>query len=108
MAFAYHLMQPEKARLAEDLKKRIDGCRARARTNYYAAYGVGIVGFVASIIASISVASEWHHKGLVATIAALPAVVVGLTSFFKFEARSDWWWEKHHKLNAFLSALIYE
>jgi hypothetical protein len=101
-------MKPEKENLAEDLRERIAVCRKRALRDYYAAYTVLSIALGASIVTTVSVAAEWLPKGLTATLAALPAVAVGLTAAFKFEARSDWWWAQHHKFDALRRALLYE
>jgi hypothetical protein len=95
-------------KLADDLRERMAECRARAQRDYYAAYIVLSIALGASIVTSVSVAAEWLPKGVTATLAALPAVAVGLTAVFKFEARSDWRWAMHHKLDALRRALLYE
>ena len=101
-------MKPEKEKLAEELQKRIAEGRARALRDYYAAYTVLSIALGASIVTTVSVAAEWLPKRVTATLAALPAVAVGLTAVFKFEARSDWWWAQNYKLDALRRALLYE
>lgn len=95
--------------LKEDLAKRVGGCARVARANYYFAYGLLIIAVVASATASIAAASgQWLSNELTAVLAALPGVIVLATSTFKFDSRAEWWWSKHHRLDALYRGLAYE
>lgn len=43
-----------------------------------------------------------------AVLADLPGIIILATSTFKFEGRADWWWTKHHGLDALYRGLIFE
>ena len=101
------MSEPEKE-LAEELQQLSAESRARALRDYYAAYTVLSIALGASIVTTVSVATEWLPKGVTATLAALPAAAVGPTAAFRFEAKSDWWWAQSHKLDALRHALLYQ
>jgi hypothetical protein len=101
-------MKNEKQGLAEELQRRINSSRAKANSNYYAAYTFIGISVGSSVITALSVAKEWLPKEVNVVLAALPAAAVAITNTCKFEARSDWWWEKFHKLDGLRLALLNE
>lgn len=94
--------------LADDLIERISGCRRNARGNYFVAYFFLCVAVAASATATISVAAGSFPKELNAALAALPGIILLVTTTFKFEARSGWWWDKYYGLDALYRELKYE
>jgi len=97
--------------LKDDLAGRMKGAVVRARGNYICAYGLLIVGVLASTMATISVAAgaeKAFSPILNAVLAAIPGVVVLATSTFKFEARAGWWWERYYGLDALDRRLTFE
>ena len=94
--------------LATELKRRVDGCRARALGNYWTAYVLIGGALVCSVAGSISAASDMLHKAATAVLALIPGIVVLVISTFRFEERAKWWWEKHASLDALYRGLRYE
>ena len=94
--------------LAEDIELRIRGCVWRARVNYFFAYALLALAVAASAASAIAVASGAWTKEINAVLAALPGIILLATSTFKFESRADWWWTKHHGLEALCRALRFE
>src|SRR5262245_28627789 len=96
-------------KLEDDLAERISGCRRNARANYFAEYFFLCIAVAASATATISVAADSSFpKELNAALAALPGIILLLTSTFKFEARSGWWWDKYYGLDQLYRELKYE
>jgi hypothetical protein len=80
-----------------------------ARANYYCAYFLLGVAVVASAAASIAVAADLDWKNATkATLAALPGIVVLVMTTFRFDARAQWWWARHHAMDALRRELEYE
>jgi hypothetical protein len=93
---------------AEDLKHRYEGCRWRARVNYFAAYLFVIVAVSSSAAATLSVAIGMWPKAVNAVLAALPGVMVLVNRQFKFEERAKWWFEKFYGIEALYRGLVRE
>ena len=94
--------------LDEDLLRRVSGCRRKALTNYYAEYVFLAISVVASAAATISVAAGGLTKEINAILAAIPGIVLLITSTFRFESRSDWWWKKYEVLESLYRELKFE
>jgi hypothetical protein len=47
-------------------------------------------------------------RTIVAVLAALPGFMTTMIGTFKFAARSDWFWTKHHMMDALDRQLEYE
>jgi hypothetical protein len=94
--------------LADDLSARVAGCVWRARVNYFVAYALLAVAVGASATSAIAVASDAWTKEVNAILASLPGIIVLATSTFRFEARADWWWSKHHAIDALHRGLTFE
>ena len=95
-------------RLVDDLATRVRGCAWRARLNYFFANVLLALVVAASATSAIAVAADAWTKEINAVLAALPGIIVLATSTFKFEARAEWWWTKHHALEAFHRGLKFE
>jgi hypothetical protein len=91
--------------LEKDLVERMSGSRSRARTNYFAAYFSLVIAVVASALGTISVAAGGLWPAVNAVLAALPGIITLILVTFRFEARSDWWWQKYHGLDALYRGL---
>jgi hypothetical protein len=94
--------------MVSDLTERQAGCSRRARLNYFAAYVAFAIAVIASATAAIVVAIGTDSRVPVAILAALPGIVVGAMSTFRFESRADWWYRKYHGMDGFIRALTYE
>ena len=94
--------------LKEDLNARVIACRRTARSNYYAAYILLVIGVGASTAASIMAGTDSSARTLTAVLAAVPGILVLVTNTFKFAARAEWWWTKHHRIDALYRKLLYE
>lgn len=101
---------PDMKPLQEELAERKESCVCKARGNYFVAYVLLIAGVVASAVTTILVASDncFLSSEMTAALAALPGIIILAMNTFKFEGRADWWWTKHHGLDALLRGLLYE
>jgi cytochrome c biogenesis protein CcdA len=84
--------------LKQDLDRRIALSQTSARGNYRVTYVFIIVGVLASIATTISVAARRLTPEINATLATLPGIVVMILSTLRLEKRSQWWWKKHFRL----------
>ena len=108
-ATAFHDdMEDTSMTLVDDLEARVRGCALRARINYFFAYALLAVAVAASAASAIAVAASAWTKEINAILAALPGIIVLATSTFKFADRADWWWTKHHGLEALCRGLKFE
>lgn len=96
------------ATLRDDLAARMKGCLHKARANYFFAYVLLAIAVASSVVASIGVASGLLAPAVAALLAAIPGVVLLTIGTFKFEARADWWYGKHHGLDALYRGLVFE
>ena len=62
----------------------------------------------ASAGATIGVAGDNLNKTILAVLAAIPGLMMTMIGTFKFDARADWWWTKHHMMDALDRQLEYE
>lgn len=94
---------------ADDLAERVSGCVWRARVNYFFAYAMLAVAVAASAASSLAVAADiaWPKEAK-AILAALPGILALAAGTFKLEKRADWWWTKHHELDALQRGLKVE
>ena len=75
-----------------------------ARGNYFTVWGLYVVSVGASIVATVLAASgvlkEQGH--LLALVTAIPGVVILVNNTFKFNARSQWHYDKKRQLDSLL------
>ena len=73
-----------------------------ARGNYFALWTMYVVAVAASIIATLFAATKLLTGGWLAVLTAVPAVVLLVNNTFKFDARSQWHYEKKRRLASLL------
>jgi peptidoglycan biosynthesis protein MviN/MurJ (putative lipid II flippase) len=96
--------------LEQELAVAASMARKYARRNYRFAYLVSIVTVVSSIAAGIVVGAGVHflEPWGKAALASLPAAMVTVSTVFRFEQKSSWFWHKTKRLEALLRSLKYE
>jgi len=93
--------------LLKQIQEDIDGCRRRARHNYYAAYTLFVLalgGTVAATFISASQSPPW----LRALVTAIPGVVVLIHGTLKFQQKSRWYWNRVRKFESLVRKAKYE
>jgi hypothetical protein len=73
-----------------------------ARANYFTVWVLYAVSIGASIAATILAATKTDSTSLLAVLTAIPGIILLITSTFKFNARSQWHYEKKRRLDALL------
>ena len=96
--------------LIAELNKNITHYKKYARSNYRTAYIVTGIAVLASVSTTIAVAAGIgkDHNVVISILAAVPAVILVVTSTFQFEQKSSWHWRKTRALQALLRQLEYE
>ena len=88
--------------LAEKLATELEGVAKHERVVALFDLTLACLFFWIAVLASIAAAVVGYFtesKQLVSVLAAAPALVMLIEQTFGFEARSDWHWEKSHRLN---------
>ena len=94
--------------LQTDLRTAAEDTKSQARWNYRAALAVLSVAVATSITASILAGIETVPRWLASAVAATPAAMLLISSVFRFEEKSAWYYRKHRKLARILRALRHE
>jgi len=90
-------MNETERRLSEDVAHYL----RLARANYFAVWGLYALSIASSIAATISAAAKTNTT-LLPVLTAIPGVILLITSTFKFNARSQWHYEKKRRLDSLL------
>jgi len=93
--------------LTEDLKKELKRHRLLAKCNYLAAYWISTAVVIVSVVAGLSVGSDWFTKEVRTVLSALPGAMLILFERLKFEERSDWHYRRTYALRSLLHKLKY-
>jgi hypothetical protein len=89
-------MSPTQQKLALE----VEHYRCLARGNYFTVWILYFLSVGASIAATFMAALGTFDKTPLAVVTAIPGVVLLLTNTFKFNARSQWHYEKRLRLQA--------
>jgi hypothetical protein len=73
-----------------------------ARGNYFTVWAMYILSVGASVLATVFAATGSPEKVRLAVLAAVPAIVLLVNNTFKFNARSQWHYEKKRRLDSLL------
>ncbi len=92
----------------DDLRRRYEACRFRARVNYFAAYVVLLSAVCGSALATISIAIGLWPKPINAILAAFPGAMYLLNRQFRLEERSRWWFKKFYAIEGLHRGLLRE
>jgi hypothetical protein len=91
--------------LAQDLMKELQRHRRLATVNYQAAYWFSALAVLASVMAGLSVASDWFSKDKLAILSTLPGAILILFDRLKFEERADWHYRRTYALRSLMNDL---
>jgi len=88
--------------MLENLRSSVEKYRKYARINYYIAYILHFVSFLASASGVLLAFQPDTHRLALALLTALPGLIILLNSTFRFSERANWHFEKKNRLNALL------
>lgn len=94
-------------RLKDELTHEYQSSKYLAQKHYFTAYGVNILMVGCSIAATVMAAAKYGDASVIATLAAVPAAMIGVNAKFKFEKKSDWYWDRAKELQRLLLHLEY-
>ena len=86
--------------IQQKLSSDVDHYSALARANYFTVWVLYLVSLGASIAATFMAATGGFDKITLAVTTAIPGVVILANNMFKFNARSQWHYEKRRQLQA--------
>jgi hypothetical protein len=76
--------------LKRELTTELHRHKRLATANYQAAYWFSALAVLASVVAGLSVASDWFTRDKLAILSVLPGAILILFDRLKFEERADW------------------
>jgi hypothetical protein len=94
--------------IKDELGKAAAYARSCAKRNYILAYMMSIIMVATSISACVIGSLGNEYRIFASSLAAFPAAMVGVSSIFKFEEKSKWFWQKTKLLESLLRSLTYE
>jgi len=102
-------MGEDHERLKDELTHEYQSSKYLAQRHYFTAYGVNILMVGCSIAATVMAAAAYKDwQSVIAILAAVPAALIGVNAKFKFEKKSDWYWNRAKELQRLLRQLEYE
>lgn len=97
----------DREELLSEIESTVHAAKFSARSNYYTAFAFTLTSVSGSVAATILAALSMD-PAVTATIAAVPAAVLSISSAFQFERKSAWHWKKVKLLEGLVRALRYE
>lgn len=73
-----------------------------ARANYFSVWGFYALSIGSSVAATFLAATKTTTTNALPVLTAIPGVILLITSTFKFNARSQWHYEKKRRLDSLL------
>ena len=89
-------------KIEEELAAEVKHYRRLARGNYFALFALYILAVAASVLSTLFAATGALTGGYLAVLTAIPGTVLLINNAFKFNARSQWHYEKTRRLTALL------